>query len=149
MILNINSAELHTGATLVAMLISKVFKLDFESDTENVNESSYDKVDDAYCAVYAYSGIKDVKVLEEGMTQIQNLCSKLLGGTKVDPRKSFGWTRKPKWSFKNAVPINFKFKCSRWEQLQSLELEEDAWNAYLNEFGLTADTALDEDDSDY
>lgn len=148
MILNINTTEIHNGATLVALLIAKVFKLDFEGDSECLNESTYDKVDDNYCAVYSYTSIKEVKSLESAMGQIQALCSKLLNGTKTDPKKSFGWTRKPRWSYKNAVPINVKFKCSRWEELLELELSDEDWKKYLQEYELNADTTV-EDDSDY
>lgn len=148
MILNINDTETHNGATLIAMLIAKVFKWDFESSEEELKESSYDDVGTAYCAVYGYTGVKDTEKLEAAMKTIQDTCGKLLGGTKTDPKKSFGWSRKPKWTFKNVSPISIKFKCSRWEELLKLELDDETWKKYIQELELDNSVSAD-DDSDY
>lgn len=148
MILNINDTETHNAATLIAMLIAKVFKWDFEGSEEELKESSYDDVGNLYCAVYGYSSVKNVEDLESAMKTIQETCGKLLGGTKTDPKKSFGWSRKPKWTFKNASPVSIKFKCSRWEELLNLELDDDTWNKYIADLGLD-NTVNDDDDSGY
>lgn len=148
MILNINDTETHNGATVIALLLAKLFKLDFESSDEELKESSYDDVGTAYCAIYGYTSVKDTEKLEEAMKQIQDTCSKLLGGTKVDPKKGFGWTKKPKWTYKNVAPISIKFKCSRWEELMNLELSDEDWNKYLAELELNNSVST-EDDSDY
>lgn len=148
MILNINDTETHNAATLIAMLIAKLFKLDFEGSDEALKESSYDDVGSNYCAVYSYTSVKDVEKLEEAMKQVQDTCSKLLNGTKLDPKKSFGWSRKPKWTYRNTAPISIKFKCSRWEELMNLELSDEDWKKYLTELGLDNTTSAN-DDSDY
>lgn len=148
MILNINDTETHNAATLIAMLIAKLFKWDFEGSEEELKESSYDDVGNLYCAVYGYTSVKDTEKLEEAMKAIQDTCSKLLGGTKLDPKKSFGWSRKPKWTFKNVSPVSIKFKCSRWEELLKLELDDETWKKYIQELELDNSVSAN-DDSDY
>lgn len=149
MILNINTTDNHTGATLLAMLIAKLFKFDFESQDEYLQQSSYHDEGKNYCCVYGYSSVKDVQTLEDSMQLIQKTCGELLGGTKTDPRKGFGWIQSPRWTFKNAITLNIKFKCSRWDELNALELDEQQWNDWLAKLELDANTTDVDDDADY
>lgn len=148
MILNINDCEKHTGATLIALLIAKLFKFDFESQDEFLKESTYHD-EKNYCCVYAYSSVKDVKVLDDAMHLIQKTCGELLNGSKTDPKKTFGWIQTPRWTFKNAITLNIKFKCVRWEALETLELDEQQWSDWLAKLELDANTDEPDDDADY
>lgn len=149
MILNINSAELHTGATLVAMLIAKLFKFDFESQDEYLQQSSYHDEGKNYCCVYGYSSQKDVEKLEEAMSLLQKTCGELLNGSKTDPKKTFGWIQCPRWTFKNTITLNIKFKCARWDALNALELDDAKWEEWLQKLELSTDSADSDDDADY
>lgn len=148
MILNINTTDNHTGATLIALLISKLFKWDFEGTDEYLQQSSYHD-EKNYCCVYGYSSVKDVETLDNAMHLIQKTCGELLGGTKTDPKKTFGWIQTPRWTFKNAITLNIKFKCMRWEALEALELDDQQWSDWLTKLELDANTGEPDDDADY
>lgn len=149
MILNINDTENHTGAVLIALLIAKLFHFDFEGSDECLQQSSYHDEGKNYCCVYGYSTVKDVATLESAMVLIQKTCGELLGGTRTDPKKSFGWINAPRWTFKNAITLNIKFKCTRWDELNALELDEQQWTDWLAKLELDANTGEPDDDADY
>ena len=148
MILNISTTENHVGTTLIAMLIAKLFRWDLEDQDEALQQSSYHD-EKGYCCVYGYTSVRDVQTLEKAMVQIQETCGQLLGGTRTDPKKSFGWLVKPKWTYKSVSTLNIKFKCTRWEELEQVELDDTQWNDWLAKLELDANTGEPDDDADY
>ena len=148
MILNISTTENHVGTTLIAMLIAKLFRWDLEDQDEALQQSSYHD-EKGYCCVYGYTSVRDVQTLEKAMVQIQETCGQLLGGTRTDPKKSFGWLVKPKWTYKSVSTLNIKFKCTRWEELEQVELDDTQWTDWLAKLELDANTGEPDDDADY